>query len=258
MAVQINAKLSLLRSVRRDVIPDGRVVVMAARIVSSSPLVRDNLELTAADRLSLRALDRASPVRKTGACPAPLFPLGGHLQATDQCNPGILEIATWNTGEPITLNVTGSLSHAERQFIGYLNKKAEQEPLFLASIRSIEIDINLSPCTACADSLSGLLRNINDALGPESPKASPVTRTVLPGTSSSGGRRILVSGAPSEAAPHVHALLRWGKLYTSGPQATNWPALFELCKAGWQLQSPPGERPTDTSIQSTMVPVDNL
>lgn len=255
MSVRIDPRLPLLgsdrlRSARRDGIPDGRSVILAARLTLSEAVKRDFCNLPAVDPTAL--------VRATAECPAPAFPLGGNIRATKLDQPDTLEIITWNTGEPQDLNKTGNLSHAERQFVEYMKKKRDREQTFFPSIKAIEIDITTSPCTACADALCGLLRDITRTTAPRSAIPSPATIQVIRERSATSGRRILVRPAPGDMSVQLTATLRWMELYTFGPQATNWQSLFDLRKAGWRLEAPGSARPADASVYATMVPIQDL
>jgi hypothetical protein len=69
-----------------------------------------------------------------------------------------IQIVTWNTGD-ITRNVTNNATHAERQFYEWF---IAQPPEWIDRVKRIEIENRpFSPCTACADNLTDLLRRTN-------------------------------------------------------------------------------------------------
>jgi len=128
--------LLLLRRTRRRARcpnqPDNRAVIMVARVKPAFEV---------AD-LKLAALD---PGARHG---------GGQVLPM----PGGLEIVTWNTGKAADLKRYGNRSHAEAQFYELMQKPGE--PGKIRDFSSIEIEISHSPCTACADMLVGLLRDM--------------------------------------------------------------------------------------------------
>jgi hypothetical protein len=119
----------LRQALGRALVPDGRTVVMAARV---TPALGVGLR-------ELSALDQGAKV------------LGGRILPIWINKTEALEIVTWNTGEASDLRKYGNKSHAEAQFFGFIREKA---------FDSIEIEISHSPCTACIDMLTGWLRNI--------------------------------------------------------------------------------------------------
>ncbi len=235
MAGRFDSRLTLLQAVPRGSVPAGRVVVLAARIMASCAIPRGSLVVP--------AVDESVRVRASAANPAPDAASGGLVRAGTHDQSNVLELACWNIGEPQSLNFTGNRTHAERQMVEYLKAMEAAAPGFFGSIVSIEIDINRSPCTACADSLCGLLNRIRAA---RPAVAAPVRMM--------GGRKVFSS--PS-AAP-VPATLRWQALHAGGPQATNWAALLELSRAGWRLLSPADARPGPGSVHQGLVTVGNL
>src|SRR5262249_40223859 len=86
------------------------------------------------------------------------------------------------------------------------------EPGKIRDFSSIEIEISHSPCTACADMLVGLLRDM---------KAKGTAG--LPAKEKFGWK---------DAA--IPAALRWGELFSTPPQAPTGPYLGKLHEEGWQ------------------------
>jgi hypothetical protein len=181
--------------------PSGRVVVMAARVTPASGVgIRE-----------LAALDPGARIA------------GGRVLPIWIDDSDALEIITWNTGEASDLRQYGNRSHAEAQFHEFMRGR---------EFTSIEIEISHSPCTACADMLVGLLKNIRA-------KGSTVTRAA----NRRVGQRIYIGSAVTTAGS-VPAALRWGELYDMPPQATTPQCLRELQSAGWQLAAPRSAIPT--------------
>ena len=136
-----------------------------------------------------------------------------------------LEIVTWNTGEASDLRRYGNKTHAEAQFFDFIRDR---------TFNSIEIEISHSPCTACTDMLAGWLRNVRRKGASSS---SQPNRRV--------GNRVYISSAVI-TPKDVSAVIRWGKLYDTPPQATTWHSLLDLHKAGWQLAAPGTALPSGT------------
>jgi hypothetical protein len=113
----------------RASVPDGRTVVMAARV---TPAVGVGLR-------ELPALDQGAKVP------------GGRILPIWINKAEALEVVTWNTGEASDLRRYGNKTHAEAQFFSFLRERA---------FDSVEIEISHSPCTACIDMLAGWLRNV--------------------------------------------------------------------------------------------------
>jgi hypothetical protein len=225
---------------------------MAARVTSS--------QLTGDGDHDIIAVDPAAPLRSTGDRPAPAHPLGGRVLSFTPAGKGtMMTVATWNTGEPVDLQKWGNLSHAERQFIDFMRKKELRDlSPFFANIEAIEVEINLSPCTACADGLAGLLRDII-ATRPAAPVTRAPNRVVdRPATATAPARTAILIGSPLARPPSVSATLRWEKLYAGGVQTTTWASLATLTKAGWRLTAPADARPSENSVHSGMVLVANL
>ncbi len=127
----VDYRLPMLREALRRTtdVPDGRIVVMAARVAPSLGVgVRE-----------LRALDPGAKV--PGGRILPIW-----INAAEA-----LEIVTWNTGEASDLRRYGNKTHAEAQLFEFIRDKA---------FDSIEIEISHSPCTACVDMLTGWLRDV--------------------------------------------------------------------------------------------------
>jgi hypothetical protein len=125
----VDHRLGMLReAMQRAAVPDGRTVVMAARVTPAFGIgVRE-----------LRALDDGAKVPG-----GRVLPIWINMAET-------LEIVAWNTGEASDLRKYGNKTHAEAQFFEFIRNK---------EFDSIEIEISHSPCTACIDMLAGWLRN---------------------------------------------------------------------------------------------------
>ena len=125
----VDHRLGMLhRALQRAAVPDGRMVVMTARVAPASSVgIRE-----------LRALDEGAKI--PGGCLLPIW------INTSQA----LEIVTWNTGETSDLRKYGNKTHAEAQLFEFIRDKV---------FDSIEIEISHSPRTACIDMLAGWLRN---------------------------------------------------------------------------------------------------
>ena len=133
-----------------------------------------------------------------------------------------VEIVTWNTGEASDLRRYGNLTHAEKQFVRFMGDRA---------FTRVEVEISHSPCTACATMLASWLK-----------EARQKGRVVTQQPNRREGRRVYL-GARVVRDPEIPAILRWGQLYTTPPQATGWPAIKELYDAGWRLAAPGTELP---------------
>jgi hypothetical protein len=194
--MQIHRRLEMLRqAMGRAIVPDGRSVVMAARV-------------TPALGVGVRELSALDPGAKIP---------GGRILPIWINKAEALEIVAWNTGEASDLRRCGNKTHAEAQFFEFLRQKA---------FDSIEIEISHSPCTACIDMLAGWLRNIR--LQGTTVSREPNRRV---------GNRIYVGSATTKL-PDLPAVIRWGKLYDTPPQATTWQYLGDLQRAGWKLMAP--------------------
>ena len=121
----VDHRLCMLRqAIERAAVPDGRTVVMAARVTPA---------LGVGGVRQPRALDDGAKV--PGGCVLPIW-----------INKPALEIVTWNTREASDLRKYGNKTHAEAQFYEFIREKA---------FDSVEIEISHSPCTACVDMLAG-------------------------------------------------------------------------------------------------------
>ena len=138
---------------------------------------------------------------------------------------GALDVLTWNTGEASDLRQYGNITHAERQFVEFMRGR---------DFTSIEIELSHSPCTACADTLAGWLKTV---------RAQGATVSRAPSRRVEG--RILI-GSPVVEELDRQAALRWGQLYATPPQATNWACLGGLQAAGWSLAAPGTALPIGT------------
>lgn len=185
--------------------PDNRAVIMVARVKPAFEV---------AD-LKLAALD---PGARHG---------GGQVLPM----PGGLEIVTWNTGKAADLKRYGNRSHAEAQFYELMQKPGE--PGKIRDFSSIEIEISHSPCTACADMLVGLLRDM---------KAKGTAG--LPAKEKFGWK---------DAA--IPAALRWGELFSTPPQATTGPYLWKLHEEGWQMSAPRLDKNREEAIPENSPPI---
>ena len=199
--MQIHSRLKMLRqAVGCAMVPNGRTVVMVARV---TPAFDVGLR-------GLSALDQGAKV--PGGRILPIW-----INKTEANKIKALEIVTWNTGDASDLRKYGNRSHAEAQFFEFLRDRA---------FDSIEIEITHSPCTACIDMLTGLLRSIRS-------EGATVSRE----PNRRVGNRIYV-GAKIPQLPCLPAIIRWGKLYDMPPQATTWEYLGDLHKTGWKLIAP--------------------
>jgi hypothetical protein len=111
-------------------------------------------------------------------------------------------VATWNTGEEKGQYEMANATHAERQLINFLADH---------TVRSINIEITLSPCPPYADQL--------------------ITWT-------------------GKQKGSVDAILEWKRLYVSGRlgQGTVGDTLNRLHAAGWKLAAPGSEIPEGTHV----------
>lgn len=185
--------------------------------------------------LDIPAADKLTRMHSSTANPTPRFPTGGRVLAKSQ--PNELQFVTWNTGQSEKWSLDQISSHAEHQLCNWLEAQAASKKGFLGktiienpkkewTLIDIWLEINLSPCTACATRLAGFLKNI-------APPRNKVLKNI--GTTPSGGRRLL---AITEPEWRLAATISWNKRYDSPPQATNWSALRELVAAGWKLRAP--------------------
>ena len=149
---------------------------------------------------------------------------GGRVLPVWMDGAGTLEIVTWNTGEASDLRRYGNRSHAEAQFFEFMRDR---------EFKSVDIEISHSPCTACADMMVGLLKSM---------KAKGTT--VTQGTNRRVGQRIYV-GSAIKTPLAIPAMLRWGALFETPPQATTPQSLRALHDVGWQMAAPRTAIPND-------------
>jgi hypothetical protein len=147
---------------------------------------------------------------------------GGRLLPIELDQTDAIEVMAWNTGEASDLKRYGNLTHAERQFVRFMGDM---------EFTTIEIEISHSPCTACADMLAKWLAD-SRAKG----------RIVTKAANRRVGRKIYL-GSPMIKDLDIPAVIRWGELFTSPPQATTWQCLSDLRQAGWGLAAPRSELP---------------
>jgi hypothetical protein len=133
------------------------------------------------------------------------------------------EILTWNTGQASDLRKYGNLTHAEKQFVRFMGDR---------QFTRVEVEISHSPCSACTDMLAGWLAECRK-------KGRMITRA----PNRRVGRRVYI-GSLLIRDPDVPAILRWGELYTTQPQATTWQSLSILHRAGWRLVAPRNALPS--------------
>lgn len=127
-----------------------------------------------------------------------------------------VELVTWNTSN---INTPGNSSHAEHQFVAWMNGQSND---FLRRITTIELNLKpLSPCSNCSDDLRKMLKKI--------------------------------ATVRDEPFGKGDARLYWLKLYkglprTNGIARTTSQNVYELNKAGWKIYAPVNESPSDETI----------
>jgi len=95
----------------------------------------------------------------TSAIPAPLIPVSGKAMSGGLLVPpkeggNTVQLVSWNTGE-LDPKVLSNSTHAEAQFIGWFERQPWE---WRRRVQSIDVRINLSPCTSCSNDLTGVLK----------------------------------------------------------------------------------------------------
>jgi hypothetical protein len=203
-------------------VPSGRSVVMVARLHLWRPVEQDFEELKAE-----KATTKASKLgisEGTGGVVAP-----GEFKEKQY-----IDVVTWNTS-----NINSpATSHAEYQFLKWIESKEKPGPAFLASISAVEVNMkDMSPCGDCSRFLVGVMQTLTRARRAErrDPKVAPHVPETVTGQ------------------------LVWTKLYTGSVKAgvppTTYSNLSDLQKAHWQLFAPAKALPTTDPHNSKYVQV---
>lgn len=187
----------LLREVPR---PSGRSVTSKVQLTLETPVDVGATELTPAD-----------PARST-------VPIGGIAWTPSTRASRTVNVVTWNTSN---VDPPGNTSHAEHQFVKYLEKR----PDFHSRVEGITIvNVSRSPCSTCGPELARLLSQIKKAR----------------------------AGRP------VTAQIYWTKLHETGAQPTSWQTLHEMQKEGWTLHAPAEALPPEKTVHTDLVKVHPL
>ncbi|MFD8778372.1 DUF4157 domain-containing protein [Streptomyces sp. NPDC059916] len=128
-----------------------------------------------------------------------------------------VRVVTWNTSNIYTY---GNNSHAEHQLVAWL--ESTEGKALMPYVDRIELDLrSLSPCSACSDELTAVLKEI-------------------------AARR------KREFQGSGDAVLSWSRLYLgtrpSGDNRTTNQSINTLHGAGWTLHAPPDALPTDQTV----------
>jgi hypothetical protein len=223
--------------------PEGRSVCLCAGITLSNLTGEGRRDLIA----DIVAIDPSSKARPVGDGPVPRLPLGGRILGVtspdDQST--IITLAAWNTGESQSISRSrANPSHAERQFIDFMERKQRSDGDFFAHITKLDVSLDRSPCAPCSDALVGLLRDIRRA------QPTPAPTVVI--------RREGAIVSRTEAGKStLGATLSWGQLYESGVHGTTWQNLLELSNVGWRLMAPRDARPLDSTYHTDLVHIDD-
>jgi tRNA(Arg) A34 adenosine deaminase TadA len=207
---EASPKLPLLQAVQPGLIPKGTTVRMVARVKTENP---SDDKPKAIEQLP--ATEAGATYRRSKLLNAPSGPLGG---AVVRVGGSQSDVVTWNTSSDRKL---GNVSHAEHQFINYMEKRQQRERDFYSRVSDVLININLSPCTVCVDELSHLVNEIKRARG---------------------GRKLDFT-------------IVWSKLYATRPQATTAQGLNKLGEIGIKLSAPSDARPTERPITVHIEPL---
>jgi hypothetical protein len=216
---------------------------MCARVTVSKLTGEGNRDLT----VDISAVDLSSKTRPIGGGPVPARPLGGRVLSVVSSADGstTLTIGAWNTGESQSISRTrANPSHAERQFVDFMERKQRTDGDFFANITMVDVHLDCSPCAPCSDALVGLLRDIRAAQ--PAPAAGYVVR-----------RAGTIVSRKEKGVSGLTAVLRWESLYENRIQGTTWHNLLDLTRTGWLLRSPRDARPMDRTAQTDLVRIED-
>jgi len=187
-----------LRSLARQVPkPRGRSVTSKVQILLSAPI-----------EVPATLLAPADPTKAT-------VPTGGAVWTPSVKKSQTLNAVTWNTSD---IDPPGNTSHAEHQFVTYMESRQDIWPL----VDKITIvNVSRSPCSICGEELAGFLEQVQ------------ATRP----------------GQPIEAE------IYWTKLHSTGAQPTSWQTLKELRGAHWQLHAPANALPPEHTNAVNLVKI---
>lgn len=194
--IEASPVLPLARLVRSVKAPGGRSVRLAAQLTltTTSPV---------GAAVILPASERAT------------VPRGGAVLPSQPGRPDVIQAVTWNTSD---INTANNNSHAEHQLVTFIRGTVGKDDM--KNVRRIMVNMfALSPCSTCAEELSGLLREIGAA-----------------------------RGRPFDAGSG-EAQLHWTQLYLGippgGNNRTTPQSVNELTAAGWRLYAPGNALPTE-------------
>jgi hypothetical protein len=180
--------------------PKGRSVTSKVEVVLAVPVDVGSAELAPVD-----------PVKAT-------VKTGGVVWTPAVKTSTKIHAVTWNTSN---INPPGNTSHAEHQFVNWMESKEDLWP----HVEKITIvNVSKSPCSVCGPELAGLLRQIKKAR----------------------------NGQP------VAADMYWTKLHATGAQPTSWQSLHDMQKEGWRLNAPDDALPPEEGIYKDMVKIHPL
>jgi hypothetical protein len=194
---EASPKLPLAELMREVPKPRGRSVVSRVQLTLSVPVDVPATELQPAD-------PRRATVPRGGVAWTPA------VSASKRVN-----MVTWNTSD---IDPPGNSSHAEHQFVNYLEANRE---LMGQVEKVVVVNVSRSPCSICGDELAGLLKEIKAAR----------------------------PGQP------VSAEIYWTKLHSTGAQPTSWQTLHAMQAAGWILHAPADALPPEKSGYADLVKV---
>ncbi len=223
--------------------PAGRSVCLCARIGLSNLTGEGRRDLVA----DIAAIDPSSKPLPIGGGRVPQLPLGGRVLGvmSPDNKSTVITVASWNTGNSQSISRSrANPSHAERQFIDFMERKQRSDGDFFAHVTMLDVSLDRSPCAACSDALVGLLRDVRRALPAPAP-AMMVRRAGVIVSKSEGGKSDL------------SAILRWSQLYESRVHGTSWQSLLDLGNAGWRLIAPRDARPIDRACQTDLVSIED-
>jgi hypothetical protein len=183
---------SLIRGVPR---PRGRSVTSKIQLELALPI-----------EVPATVLQAVDPI-KAGV------PTGGAVWTPSTRASKRVNVVTWNTSD---VDPPGNNSHAEHQFVSYMESRKELWPLVE---RITVVNVRRSPCSVCAPELAVLLKQIRAAR----------------------------KGQP------VNAQIYWTQLHSTGAQPTTWEALHEMQSAKWGLNAPGTALPPEKGYHADMV-----
>jgi phage-related protein len=201
---EASPRLPLFALIPRGLIPRGRTARMVARMHLHAPVATALQPVPAVEPVG-RAM--TSTVLGTGRFGAARVP--GLDTKTDI-------VSAWNTA---SLTTNNSRTHAESQFVSDLERRGAG---YLGLVDSLDIAINLSPCTSCRDELLGLTQAIITA------------RSALLGQPGHSGR------------PPLQLTLHYERLFVSRAYpnlSTNEQVISDLTGRGWRIFAPPDQQP---------------